>query len=40
MGLLIPKNTNNEQAKFNGIRRTPDGMLYLTSINSALKTLM
>ena len=33
MGLLIPKNTNNEQAKFNGIRRTPDGMLYLTSID-------
>jgi len=33
MGLLIPKNTNNEQTKFNGIRRTPDGMLYLTSID-------
>ena len=33
MGLLLPKNVNNEQAKFNGIRRTPDGMLYLTSID-------
>jgi len=33
MGLLIPKNTNNEQTKFNGIRRTPEGMLYLTSID-------
>ena len=33
MGLLLPKNTNNEQSKFNGIRRTPDGMLYLTSID-------
>ena len=33
MGLLIPKNTNNELEKFNGIRRTPDGMLYLTSID-------
>ena len=33
MGLLIPKNTNNDQAKFNGIRRTPEGMLYLTSID-------
>ena len=30
MGLLIPKNTNNENTKFNGIRRTADGMLYLT----------
>ena len=33
MGLLLPKNTNNEQTKFNGIRRTPEGMLYLTSID-------
>jgi len=33
MGLLLPKNTNNEQSKFNGIRRTADGMLYLTSID-------
>mgnify|MGYP001362039746 FL=1 len=33
MGLLIPKNTNNENKKFNGIRRTADGMLYLTSID-------
>ena len=33
MGLLIPKNTNNENKKFNGIRRTTDGMLYLTSID-------
>ena len=33
MGLLIPKNTNNEETKFNGIRRTPEGMLYLTSID-------
>ena len=33
MGLLIPKNTNNENTKFNGIRRTADGMLYLTSID-------
>ena len=33
MGLLIPKNTNNTQKKFNGIRRTPEGMLYLTSID-------
>ena len=33
MGLLIPKNTNNELEKFNGIRRTPYGMLYLTSID-------
>ena len=33
MGLLIPKNTNNTQTKFNGIRRTPEGMLYLTSID-------
>ena len=33
MGLLIPKNTNNTQKKFNGIRRTADGMLYLTSID-------
>jgi len=33
MGLLIPKNTNNEETKFNGIRRTTDGMLYLTSID-------
>jgi len=33
MGLLLPKNVNNEQSKFNGIRRTPDGMLYLTSID-------
>ena len=33
MGLLIPKNTNSELEKFNGIRRTPDGMLYLTSID-------
>ena len=33
MGLLIPKNTNNEQTKFNGIRRTPEGVLYLTSID-------
>ena len=33
MGLLLPKNTNNENKKFNGIRRTADGMLYLTSID-------
>ena len=33
MGLLLPKNTNNEQTKFNGIRRPPEGMLYLTSID-------
>ena len=33
MGLLLPKNTSNESKKFNGIRRTPEGMLYLTSID-------
>jgi len=33
MGLLIPKNTSNQSEKFNGIRRTTDGMLYLTSID-------
>ena len=33
MGLLVPKNTSNQSEKFNGIRRTTDGMLYLTSID-------
>ena len=33
MGLLLPKNTSSESEKFNGIRRTADGMLYLTSID-------
>ena len=33
MGLLLPKNTSNQNKKFNGIRRTADGMLYLTSID-------
>ena len=33
MGLLIPKNTNNNEQKFNGIRRTKEGLLYLTSID-------
>ena len=33
MGLLLPKSANNENTKFNGIRRTADGMLYLTSID-------
>ena len=33
MGILTTHNTKPRQEKFNGIRRTPDGMLYLTSID-------
>lgn len=33
MGILTTHNVEPRQEKFNGIRRTPDGMLYLTSID-------
>ena len=33
MGILTTHNIEPRQEKFNGIRRTPDGMLYLTSID-------
>ena len=33
MGILTTHNINSKQEKFNGIRRTPEGMLYLTSID-------
>jgi len=33
MGVTITHNVNAQEQKFNGIRRTPDGMLYLTSID-------
>ena len=33
MGILTSHNLNSNDKKFNGIRRTPDGMLYLTSID-------
>ena len=33
MGVTITHNVNAQEQKFNGIRRTPEGMLYLTSID-------
>ena len=33
MGLTTTHNVNAQEQKFNGIRRTPEGMLYLTSID-------
>ncbi len=33
MGVSITHNINSNEEKFNGIRRTQDGMLYLTSID-------
>ena len=33
MGIAITHTINPQEQKFNGIRRTPDGMLYLTSID-------
>ena len=33
MGILTTHNVNAQEQKFNGIRRTPEGMLYLTSID-------
>ena len=33
MGILTTHNVEPRQEKFNGIRRTPEGMLYLTSID-------
>lgn len=34
MGLLVPNNTETTKSKvFNGVRRTQEGMLYLTTIN-------
>tara|TARA_A100001015_G_scaffold190346_1_gene212053 strand:- start:225 stop:836 length:612 start_codon:yes stop_codon:yes gene_type:complete len=33
MGVTTTHNVNAQEQKFNGIRRTPEGMLYLTSID-------
>ena len=33
MWVTITHNVNAQEQKFNGIRRTPEGMLYLTSID-------
>ena len=33
MGILTTHNVEPREKKFNGIRRTPEGMLYLTSID-------